>query len=77
MAKVRTRTLFSDDKVTVTAVESMEFQADRSNRRRFVVGSLRPLAVIVKEAGGSCRTLPLVDDIAVDDRHEDLPVQDA
>lgn len=49
MAGVRTRTLFSDNELTVTAVESVEFQTDRSRRRRFVTGSLRPVAVIVRE----------------------------
>ena len=71
MASVRTRTVFSDHKLTVTAVESVEFRTDGSNRRRFVIGSLRPLAVIVKEPD---RTYAL--DIAaqpVDIEHIGLP----
>ncbi len=51
MAEVRARTVFSDHEITVTAVESVEFQTNISNRRRFAVGSLRPIAVIVREPG--------------------------
>jgi dihydrodipicolinate reductase len=49
MSSVRARTVFSDHGLTVTAVESVEFRTDRSNRRRFVFGSVRPVAVIVRE----------------------------
>ena len=53
MASVRARTVFSDHELTVTAVESVEFQTGRSDRRRFVIGSLRPIAIIVREPGRS------------------------
>jgi dihydrodipicolinate reductase len=49
MVMVRARTVFSDQKLTVTAVESLELQTDSSNRRRFMIGSLKPIAVIVRE----------------------------
>jgi hypothetical protein len=51
MASVRARIVFSDEKVTVTAIESVELRAGQSHRRRFVTGSLKPIAVIVKEPG--------------------------
>ena len=51
MADVRARTVFSDHEITVTAVESVEFQTNRSNRRRFAIGILQPVAVIVREPG--------------------------
>ena len=50
MSNVRARTVFSDHGLTVTAVESVEFRTDWSNRRRFVFGSVRPVAVIVRES---------------------------
>ena len=53
MASVRTRTVFSDHGLTVTAVESVELQTDRSTRRCIVIGSLRPIAIIVREPGRS------------------------
>ena len=49
MASVRTRPIFSDTWLTVTAVESVEFQSEHWGRRRFVTGGLRPIAIIVKE----------------------------
>jgi len=49
MASVRSRTLFSDQKLTVSAVESLEFRVDRSNHARFLIGSLTPIAIIVTE----------------------------
>ena len=51
MATVRATTVFSDNERTVTAVESVAFGTSRSNRRRVVIGSLRPIAVIVREPG--------------------------
>ena len=49
MTRVRERTVFSDDRFTVTAVESLEFRTDRTDRHRWVTGSLRPVFVIVRE----------------------------
>jgi dihydrodipicolinate reductase len=48
MTKLRARTVFSDDTLTVTAVEKLALQSDRLNRRCFLSGSLQPVAVIVK-----------------------------
>ena len=49
MATVRTRVILSDKKLTVTAVEFLEFRADGTNHRRFMTASLKPIAVIVRE----------------------------
>lgn len=49
MVRVRARTIFSDQKLTVSAVEALEFQTNRSNHRRFLIGSLKPIAIIVRE----------------------------
>ena len=49
MASVRARTVFRDHELTVTAVASVEFRTSRSNHRRFLIGNLRPIAVIVRE----------------------------
>lgn len=49
MTTVRARTVFSDDKRTVTAIESLQFRADKTNCPRHVTASLRPVAVIVRE----------------------------
>ena len=49
MATVRARSLYSDEQFTVTAMELFEAQIDRANSRRFVTGSLKPIAVIVRE----------------------------
>lgn len=51
MASVRTRPIFSDARLAVTAVESMEFQSEQWGRSRFVTGSLRPIAIIVRDQG--------------------------
>ena len=51
MAGVRTRTIFSDQKTTVAAVESVEFRIDHTHCKRFVIGSLRPIAIVVREPG--------------------------
>jgi len=53
MAGLRTRTVFSDHDLTVTAVESVELHTDRSARRFFLIGSLEPTAVIVKTPDGT------------------------
>ena len=49
MATVRARSLYSDEQFTVTAMELFEARIDRANSRRFVTGSLKPIAVIVRE----------------------------
>ena len=51
MTTVRAKTVFSDAKLTVTAIESVDFQTVKTNRRRHVTGSVKPIAVIVKEPG--------------------------
>ena len=47
MPRVRQRTIFSDYRLTVIAVERLEFRTDRLDHRRLVTGSLKPVAVIV------------------------------
>jgi len=47
MPRVHQRTIFSDDRLTVIAVERLEFRTDRLDHRRLVTGSLKPVAVIV------------------------------
>lgn len=49
MARVCARTIFSDRKLTVTAVESLEFPTGRSNHGHFFMASLKPIAIIVTE----------------------------
>jgi hypothetical protein len=48
MAKVRARPIYAGEELTVTAMELLEFRTDRANSRRFVTGSLKPIAVIVR-----------------------------
>jgi dihydrodipicolinate reductase len=48
MTTLRARTVFSDDTLTVTAVEKLALRSDTFERGRFLSGSLRPVAVIVK-----------------------------
>lgn len=50
MASVRARTVFSDHKLVVTAVESAELRTGGSIPMRFLIGSLRPIAVIVRDS---------------------------
>ena len=49
MARLRERTVFADRRLTVTVLESLELQTNRSNHRRFLIGSLKPIAVVVRE----------------------------
>ena len=49
MASLRAKTVFADQGFTVTAVESLELQFDRTNHRQFITGRLEPIAVIVRE----------------------------
>jgi hypothetical protein len=49
MTTLRARTVYADDKLTVTAVESLAFHADRTKARRFVTASLAPIAIIVRK----------------------------
>jgi dihydrodipicolinate reductase len=49
MASLRAKTVFADQGITVTAVESLELRSDRTNRRQFITGRLEPIAVIVRE----------------------------
>ncbi len=50
MTTLRERTVFSDEKRTVSTLELLEFRTDRTNHLRYVTGDLRPMAIIVKEA---------------------------
>ena len=49
MASLRAKTVFAEHGITVTAVESLEFQIDRKSHRQFITARLEPIAVIVKE----------------------------
>lgn len=49
MATVRARSLYSSEQFTVTAMELFEARIDRSSSKRSVTGSLKPIAVIVRE----------------------------
>lgn len=49
MARLRERSVFADQRLTVIAVESLEFETSRANRGGFMTGRLKPIAVIVKE----------------------------
>lgn len=51
MASVRARTLFAKHGLTVTMVESVDLRIDRSCRGRLTIGSVKPIAVIVREPG--------------------------
>jgi len=48
MTRLRARTVFSDDTLTVTAIEKLALRSDTFERGCFFSGSLRPVAVIVK-----------------------------
>ena len=54
MAKVRARPIYSSEELRVTAMELLEFRVDGANSRRFVTGSLRPIAVIVMTSDRTC-----------------------
>ena len=54
MANLRAKTVFAEHGITVTAVESLEFQIDRTSHRQFITGRLEPLAVIVRDSDGTC-----------------------
>ena len=47
MGRLRTRTVFADQGLTVSVAESMEFRVDRTERMRLATGALKPIAVIV------------------------------
>ena len=53
MDRLRRTTVFDDPRFTVIVVQSVEFQTGGSNRKRFLTGSLKPIALIVKEPGRS------------------------
>lgn len=49
MMTVRVRTVFSDEKRTVIAIESLDLRSDRTYRPRYATANLKPIAVIVRE----------------------------
>ena len=51
MTTLRARTVFSGERLTVTAIESLQLSEVRRQRGRLVIGSLKPVAVIVREPG--------------------------
>ena len=50
MASLRAKTVFADQGITVTAVESLELRFDTTDHRQFITGRLEPIAIIVREA---------------------------
>jgi hypothetical protein len=48
MDRLRTSIVFDDQRFTVTVVQSLQFRTGSSNHKRFLTGSLQPIAVIVK-----------------------------
>lgn len=49
MATLRERTVFADQGLTVTVIESLELRTTGTRRRCFTTGNLEPIAVIVRE----------------------------
>jgi len=49
MDRLRTNIVFDDQRFTVTVVQSLELQTGSLKHKRFLTGSLKPIAVIVKE----------------------------
>lgn len=49
MNKLRARTVFADQRLTVTAVESLAFQAGGAGHGRFLTVHLEPIAIIVRQ----------------------------
>jgi hypothetical protein len=52
MGRLRTRTVFADQGLTVSVAESLEFCVDQTERMRLATGALRPVAVIVNGPEG-------------------------
>ena len=53
MDRLRTNIVFDDQRFAVTVVQSLEFRTGSWNHKRFLTGSLKPIAVVVKEPGRS------------------------
>ncbi|MDH4109505.1 MAG: hypothetical protein OEW35_14430 [Gammaproteobacteria bacterium] len=51
MDRLRTGTVFANQRLTVAVAESLEVRSDKTKHTRFMTGTLRPVAVIVKEPG--------------------------
>ena len=49
MATLRERTVFADDRLSVTVTESLELQISRTNRKCFMIGNMLPITVVVRE----------------------------
>ena len=52
MDRMRRKTVFADQGLTVSVAESMEFRVDRTERMRLATGALKPVAVIVNGPEG-------------------------
>lgn len=50
METLREHTVYSGQGLTVTVRESLELQTDKAGRRRFLVGYLKPVAIVIAEA---------------------------
>ena len=49
MATVRARSVYSGEQLTVTAMELFEARIESASNRHFVNGSMKPIAVIVRD----------------------------
>ena len=49
MVTVRARSLYFGEQFTVTAMELFEARIESANGRHFMTGSMKPIAVIVRE----------------------------
>lgn len=52
MGRLRKRTVFTDQGLTVSVAEALEFRVDRTDRMRLATGALKPVAVIVNGPEG-------------------------
>jgi riboflavin synthase alpha subunit len=50
MAERREKVVFADQRLTVSAVESVELRICKTDHGHFMTGHLKPTAVIVKES---------------------------
>ena len=49
MDRLRTNIVFDDHRFTVTVLQSLEFRTGSLDHKRFLMGSSKPIAVIVAE----------------------------
>jgi len=51
MARLRTKTVFADNRRSVVAIESIDLHTELGNRFGHLSASLRPIAIVVKQPG--------------------------